>query len=727
VNANEINVIGKQEVNKIILPPTPAERLPEKWRIPRKNPKFTGREKLLEQIKDHFSRDDIPVVLTTTHGLGGIGKTQLAIEFAWRNYQKYKGVVWFNSENRGRLLDDYISLGIKLNIVHASDRDTHIEEHALVVKDWLEEPKHAGWLLIYDNAPKYGGSDQEGIGDLFPTGGGKILVTSRYATGWPQRIKVEVFTPEESRAYIKKASGTEDLDTSQVNQLAETLGHLPLALAQACAYIEKSHIIIERYLELYEIKKKELLSDKILVDQTLPPDAHRAIVYITWDITMEAVRKESLLAYRLLTVCAYLNNNDIPNYLLKTFASSSENNPNQEIFEAALGTLSSYSILTVNMESSNASIHPLVQEVTRLKSKPEAEQLLDKLLGCHEYSSLHRYLSISSLDRNQILHLMQIWEHSFEYSNLVKGHSDMATDIFNKLLSLTLYRELLRFTKSIASALRHISGGRKRDTLWMEYCACLGLETNGEYEEALKQYKIVWEKQVKHVGQYDSHTLLTQEQIASTLCRMKKWEESLKKHQEVYSLMLKHLPKDHSHTRITQHNIAICLKEMGELDKALPIFQDVYDFRKKTYGATNSWTLDTRSHIADIWFQKMDFEKARLEYEEIYKVSKGLEGELHTNTIRSMEMLAKSLWELGRKQEGYRKLSEVVELYEKALGSKHPTTTMIQDLLSEWNSKLKWKWSFLIKYFILTTLPCILSCITILFLYSALYFEIKNF
>lgn len=226
------------------------------------------------------------------------------------------------------------------------------------------------------------------------------------------------------------------------------------------------------------------------------------------------------------------------------------------------------------LEEPSISIHRVVQTIVRdkMKAEKEIEQLLDKLLGCHEYSLVRSH--ISSLDRNQILHLMQIWEHSFEYSNLVKDHSDMATDIFNRLLSLTLYRELLQFTRGIASALRHISGEEKQDTLWMEYCACLGLETSGEYKEALEQYKIVWEKQVKHVGQYHPHTLLTQEQIASTLCRMKNWNESLTKHQEVYSLMSKHLRKDHSHTRITQHNIAICLKEMGKLDEALLLFQD---------------------------------------------------------------------------------------------------------------------------------------------------------
>jgi tetratricopeptide (TPR) repeat protein len=125
--------------------------------------------------------------------------------------------------------------------------------------------------------------------------------------------------------------------------------------------------------EKEEAGKRELLSDKTLFDQTLLPDSHRAIVYITWDITIEAVRKESLLADKWLTICAYMNSDDIPNALLETFASSSENNSNQETFEAALETLGSYSMLTIDQEKSSASIHHLVQEVIKLQSEDKGK------------------------------------------------------------------------------------------------------------------------------------------------------------------------------------------------------------------------------------------------------------------------------------------------------------------------------------------------------------------
>jgi hypothetical protein len=137
-----------------------------------------------------------------------------------------------------------------------------------------------------------------------------------------------MFTIEESRDYIQKVSDTpiSECDIMQIETLAETLGRLPLALAQASAYIKSNKLSISRYLELYEQMKRELLNSKVL------PSDYRSSLYITWDITTEAIRKESLLAVSLLNICAYLASTDIPNFLLEKFAKTPENNLNSEIF-----------------------------------------------------------------------------------------------------------------------------------------------------------------------------------------------------------------------------------------------------------------------------------------------------------------------------------------------------------------------------------------------------------
>ncbi|WP_374698934.1 tetratricopeptide repeat protein [Wolbachia endosymbiont (group B) of Limnophora tigrina] len=347
----------------------PKENLDEFWQVSTRNYNFVGREALLDKIEECLKANDT-ATLVACHGLGGIGKTQLALEFIWSKFQKYKGIIWFDAKDRNTLINEYIKLGRELNIIHDYEGKVLEKDHAKSVKRWLEDPKRAGWLLICDNAPNY-----KDIADLLPIKGGKILLTSRYTFGWPQpqnTISIDVFEPGESRSYIRKilkAKG-QKLDITQVDTLAKTLGHLPLALAQASAYIKKTVISISDYLKLYNDRKRALLSDKTLLE-TFPACANRetaAIVYVTWNITVEAIKKESSLAANWLTACAYLDGSPIPKSLLEIFADNQENNPSLETFHEAFGILISYSMLTVKKDHSML-VHNLVQEVTRLKSE----------------------------------------------------------------------------------------------------------------------------------------------------------------------------------------------------------------------------------------------------------------------------------------------------------------------------------------------------------------------
>ncbi|MDR2609548.1 MAG: hypothetical protein LBC06_03055 [Rickettsiales bacterium] len=288
----------------------PKENLDRFWQVSFRNYNFVGRKELLDKIEECLDASDT-VTLVACHGLGGIGKTQLALEFIWSKFQKYKGIIWFDAKDRNTLINEYIKLGRGLNIIRDDEGNVLEEDRAEHIKRWLEEPKRAGWLLVCDNAPNY-----KDIADLLPIKGGKILLTSRYTFGWPQNtISVDVFEPGESRSYICKILEVKGkkLDITQVDALAKTLGHLPLALAQASFYIKKTYINISDYLKLYNDRKRTLLSDKTLLE-TFPPGANRetaAIVYVTWDITVEAIKKESSLAANWLTACAYLDGSPI--------------------------------------------------------------------------------------------------------------------------------------------------------------------------------------------------------------------------------------------------------------------------------------------------------------------------------------------------------------------------------------------------------------------------------
>ena len=173
---------------------------------------------------------------------------------------------------------------------------------------------------------------------------------------------------DEARKYIQRLLG-DRLEIAQVDTIAALLGYLPLALSQAGAYMKKTQVTIARYLSLYAEHKQKLLAAEPLLNSDHEP------VFVTWDITMEAIQNESPLAAHLLNVSAYFHSEDIPHFLLQTLADSQENNPGSETFEEALGTLSSYSMMKIDQNNTAVSLHRLLQEVIRLKPKTEPNPL----------------------------------------------------------------------------------------------------------------------------------------------------------------------------------------------------------------------------------------------------------------------------------------------------------------------------------------------------------------
>jgi tetratricopeptide (TPR) repeat protein len=638
------NVVSDSKIEvtgiKIELPHSSAEHLTEIWNVPPKNHNFVGRKELLRQIENHLNKESIPVILTALDGLGGVGKTQLALGFVWQHHKGYNGVAWFNAESQERLTEDYIRLGLELNIIHRNDKDA-IEKRALLVKSWLEVSKRAGWLLVYDNAPNY-----KAIGELLPTKGGKVLVTSRYAKGWPQdNIQVNVFTPSESRTYIEKTLGGKALDTKQVNQLAKTLGHLPLALAQACAYIQKNPVGIARYLELYETRKEELLSDKILTDQTLKPDFIRAIVYITWDITIEAIHKESILADKLLAICAYLNSNDIPNLLLKTFSNNSENNPNNEIFEAALGTLNSYSMLFINEQSSSASIHRLVQEVILLKA--EAGERLKNIVA-----------------------LLKLFQECFPYHG--QAHDDY-----------TKKRQLLPHLEAFLSNLdswqktailelkKYIEEDCLENVLFLMYD---GYNDLGNWQKAREMLERTLTIKEFRYGHGHPSTLTTRNDMAGVLSEQGKYDEALQAYQEVFDIRKGELGPEHLDTLTTRNNMAGVLSKQGKYEEALQAYQEVFDKRKDLLGPEHPSTLTTRNNMAGVLSYQGKYEEALQAYQEVFDKRKDLLGPEHPDTLTTRDNMAVVLSIQGKYEEALQAHQEVFDKTKDLLGPEHPST-----------------------------------------------------
>jgi hypothetical protein len=216
---------------------------------------FVGRERALEQLAAGLSGDGVVAVtqVDAIHGLGGVGKTQLAARYARERRDAYDVIWWLRAEQSAMLRADVAALAVALGAV-----DVGVEERDAVAAagEWLE--RNGRWLLVFDNAPS-----PAAIAGLIAEGeGGHVLITSRAHADWrslsARPIALDVWRREESVAFLGARTGAHDVCV--LNEVADALGDLPLALEQAAAYINAKAITADGYLERLRVRSPELFA-----------------------------------------------------------------------------------------------------------------------------------------------------------------------------------------------------------------------------------------------------------------------------------------------------------------------------------------------------------------------------------------------------------------------------------------------------------------------------------
>ena len=329
--------------------------LPPIWNVPHnRNPNFTGREEHLASLKIALGSGKPAALTQAIHGLGGVGKTQLALEYAYHNVAEYDIVWWVRSEEPATLAADYASLADALDLPEKEAADQLLIIKA--VKQWLEQ--HPKWLLVFDNA-----KDRADVNDYLPQGKtGHVLITSRNVNwrGTATPLDVKVLERKESVDFLLKRTGYTDREAADV--LAEALGDLPLALEQAGAYMEAKGGNISYYLNMFTVHKNKLLN------RAAPSTDYPDTVATTWDIAFNEVKQISHSSADLLNLCAFLASDDIPVELLNSGVqylpgSLTAVAADPLAFDDAVDPLRRYSLVEITAET--ISVHRLVQAVTR--------------------------------------------------------------------------------------------------------------------------------------------------------------------------------------------------------------------------------------------------------------------------------------------------------------------------------------------------------------------------
>ena len=342
--------------------------LPAVWNIPfRRNPHFTGRDGLIAEIEKALAAGEAaaltqPQAIT---GLGGVGKTQLAVEYAYRHAREYDVVWWVKSEEPITMGADFASLGPELHppIELAADLDRNVA----AVKRRLEQSPR--WLIIFDNAP---GADS--VSQILPRSStGHILITSRDQSwrGVARPLSVRPLDREDAIKFLLERTGQSNRDAA--NDLAGELGDLPLALEQAGAYVETTGKPIADYLRLFRGKQREMIQ---LGGRGQPATGYEATIATTWEISFQSVRDQSPAAADLLNLFAFFAPEAIrrewivegAERLPETLAAAVTD---ELAFDDIVAAFRRYSLVEVNAEQNSFTVHRLVQTVMRARMTDE--------------------------------------------------------------------------------------------------------------------------------------------------------------------------------------------------------------------------------------------------------------------------------------------------------------------------------------------------------------------
>ncbi|KAK3305042.1 P-loop containing nucleoside triphosphate hydrolase protein [Chaetomium strumarium] len=546
-----------------------------------KNKRFVGREETLHQLRDMFFVQEETQKIAVV-GLGGVGKTQVALKFAYwvKDNKPEYSIFWVPALSRVAFEQAYVEMASKLPIRKRSE-DEDLKES---VRRYLSSEAAGPWLLIVDNADDidlfFGPSDKPGgLNEYLPESeDGLVLFTTRsreVAVAVARNSVTELLEmdPQEAADYLKKSlirsSG------AGTAELLKELTYLPLAITQAAAYLNTTGVPITEYLRLLRgAEDTASLMSREFHDDTRYRGSPNAVA-TTWLVSFDQICKSDGAAADLLSFMSCIEPKGIPQSILPRFEL-------EEQMVHAVGTLCGYGFLTRRGDSKIFDMHSLVHLATRIWIQGEgrtatidekATRHLATVFPDDDYTNC-------SLWREYLPHAFRVLQHSEGLD--MEERSNLCFWVGRCLRVDGRIKEAVRYVEEACQWRNSHFAEDHPSRLASQHTLAGAYNANGQVKEAITLLEQVVAIKAETFAEDHPSRLASQHELAGAYNANGQVKEAIALLEQVVTIKAETLAEDHPSRLASQHVLAMAYKANGQVKEAVALLEQVVAIRAET-------------------------------------------------------------------------------------------------------------------------------------------------
>ncbi len=610
------------------------------WHMPyRRNAFFTGRDDILQQLRYTLltqQSSPVPRLPLALSGLGGVGKSQIALEYAYRYREHYHTVLWLHAASYQDLVADITAVADLLDL---PGKDTANPAQLIeTIKEWLTQLTR--WLLIFDNVEHL-----QLLTGFLPDEpaeikGHLLLTTRSQSTGThAHSIAVEPMGSNTGaelllrRAKLIAIESTLEqmagADAAIARSLSEHMGGLPLALDQAGAYVEETLVSLSEYVQRYQEERRNLLDRR---GSWAGDSEHPLPVAATLKLSFDKAGEQHPLAMDILRFCAFLHPDAIPAEL---FQHDGNFQYGTSVFDEAIASLLRYSLITPNTQEKTFSMHRLVKAV-----------LIDDMLDDMSPDLQKQW-------RERVARaLYMALPEELEFRNWSQ---------WTRLLPYAL--ECAAWTEDELPQALVAAGLLSKASVYL-------FLVQAQYSDAETLLKRVISIYERHLGVEHPITANTLDFLANLYTSIKNYSEAEALYQRALAIRERHLGTEHPDTAKCLTHLSILYYEQCKYDQAEPLSQRALAIHEKHFGVEHPETAKSLYNLAVLYSEQGKFRQAEpLVVRALYICEERL-GTEHPDTARSLILLG----DLATYEQAESLYRRGLSIFEKQLGAEHPDT-----------------------------------------------------